>query len=856
MSSKPKVLVPPTSRSRAASPLKPSSTMASPARARTKSTPQTPSKSFRRPLPQDEPPVPKTAVNIREAIALKRAEVKKTERASSSSRNGGAFDGLEDALPVKTEEEHVDELGRWSVRETIERARSTGSVNLSIRSLPCLPSALFEIHLGITPDPLKSVPNEPCIVTTADTPAKTGRGGRGDGPSWFDSQDLTVLKAWNNEIVEIQPEISLFGSLKTVDLHKNKLVALPESFADLSVLTTLDLSQNALTSLPTKLFALPSLAILNISHNAITALSFRAPFSKASSRLTQSSAGSFFAPVITYATTPLPKLHTLDASHNQLQAGAIDHADADLPIQLSKIDLSGNPLGNSQSLIRALGRLDNLKELRMEKADISDDSIPPDTLLSSTSFPKLRIFDLGQTKITTEAIRTALAPKVKQQLNFDFTTEDPPSGVMRVLVGKPVVKEPWELEAERKAWMRAGKAAGASLGEQDGIMAALGKSKSGEEAAAKESWEIEAEQGLLTEGGRRRARAAAAVAASPAPATPAPKPAKKEIQKEAWEIEAEQGLLTEGGRRRARAAAAEEAKTTETLSSVSTKPSSSGTSLTSPQYYSEKTSTLTLPPSVSASKGHSRAFSHAPSAWPPSRDSRITDIAIPAPTLPLGVIASQPFAQTLKILTLTNRRLDVSLDLPANSESDLLPNLEELNLDGCSLRDTVPVSQHTDQGAGAITPPRVNQPLLPLLVRLFPNLQTLDLSDNVLTAAALQADVLASLILAAPPSSKEFPLHSTRKGLKHLRLRGNRIADLDGLQGLATQFKGNRTVPEWKLEELDLRDNEIGRLPPELGLLPLDIFLVDGNVFRVPQRRVWEREGTKGLLSWLRGRIE
>jgi len=103
--------------------------MASPARARTKSTPQTPSKSFRRPLPQDEPPLPKTPINIREAIALKRAEVKKAERTSSSSRNGGAFDdfaGLEDALPVKAEEEHVDELGRWSVRETIERARSTG----------------------------------------------------------------------------------------------------------------------------------------------------------------------------------------------------------------------------------------------------------------------------------------------------------------------------------------------------------------------------------------------------------------------------------------------------------------------------------------------------------------------------------------------------------------------------------------------------------------------------------------------------------------------------------------------------------------------------------------------------------
>jgi hypothetical protein len=55
------------------------------------------------------------------------------------------------------------------------------------------------------------------------------------------------------------------------------------------------------------------------------------------------------------------------------------------------------------------------------------------------------------------------------------------------------------------------------------------------------------------------------------------------------------------------------------------------------------------------------------------------------------------------------------------------------------------------------------------------------------------------------------------------------LTDLDGFQNLALMFKGNRQVEEWKLEELDLRDNEIGKLPPELGMLPLDVFLVDGN---------------------------
>lgn len=47
---------------------------------------------------------------------------------------------------------------------------------------------------------------------------------------------------------------------------------------------------------------------------------------------------------------------------------------------------------------------------------------------------------------------------------------------------------------------------------------------------------------------------------------------------------------------------------------------------------------------------------------------------------------------------------------------------------------------------------------------------------------------------------------------------------------LAEVFKGNRNVPEWKLEELDLRDNKLGKLPPELGFLPLNVFLVDGNM--------------------------
>jgi hypothetical protein len=95
-----------------------------------------------------------------------------------------------------------------------------GAVNLASRALPCLPSALFEIHLGIKPEPLKLVPVEPPITTgTADdVSASRRRGENPNSPSWYEAQDLEVLKAWSNEILEIQPEISMFGSLKTVDV--------------------------------------------------------------------------------------------------------------------------------------------------------------------------------------------------------------------------------------------------------------------------------------------------------------------------------------------------------------------------------------------------------------------------------------------------------------------------------------------------------------------------------------------------------------------------------------------------------------------------------------------------------------
>ncbi|THG99022.1 hypothetical protein EW026_g3266 [Hermanssonia centrifuga] len=645
----------------------------------------------------EEDPAPKTpAISLKEQIALRRAEAKKAAMKSATPQPSD-FEGLEEAAPTKESSEDAIDLGRWSVKETIERARSTGAINLASRALPCLPSALFDIHLGITPEPLKLVPVEPPITTATsdDFSAASRKKEASSGPSWYEAQDLAVLKAWNNEIVEIQSEISMFGSLNTIDLHNNKLTSLPDTFADLTALTSLDLSHNELDSLPTNFWALPNLATLNLSHNQLTSLPFSAPFANVQPiARTKDPRGDWFSVSITRATSPLPKLSTVNVSHNKLKASGIDCKG--LPEGLAKLDLSENPLGWCIELLRALAKLKRLTEVKCERADIGDDSFPVDLFTSSDSpFLALSVLDLGETQATRPVMEACLRPGiVKQTLEFDVTQGAPKAGSLRVVLGK--------------------------------------------------------------------------------------------------------------------------------------------------RYYDAKTQTLTLPPSVAPSKAqHMRSFSLAPKlsslALSENGDKADMALAIPTPTLPLCAIFTQPqpFAQTLKTLILTNRKMDPSFSLPVQAvleenQHELLPCLEELSFEGCNLSENIAVSRSQDPGGNDVALPRMTERLLPLLAKLFPSLRTLDLSFNALTGAALDKDTLASLILSSDPL--ETSTSEQRKGLRHLRLRGNRITELEGFQGVAELFKGNRDVPSWKLEELDLRDNEIGRLPPEVGLLPLDVFLVDGNV--------------------------
>jgi hypothetical protein len=531
-------------------------------------------------------------------------------------------------------------------------------------------------------------------------------------------------------------------------------VSLPESFADLTSLINLDLSHNELTSLPIQFFALPSLSVLDISHNSLTTLPFNTPIdpTQKSPAPIRRSSDFYSAPEIVRATRPLPCLTSLDASHNKILASAI-HRDG-IPQDLKTLDLTYNPLGNVAELLASLSAATQLVELRMAKCDIDETSFPISLLSPAADvppFPKLAVLDLEETRATKESVSAALSA-LAQTIDFEASVDDPQTvraGTLAAAVGKRIVREAWEIEADRQA------------------------------------------QRLLEKRSAVNLRAAAAASAASTVAPPLPPP------KQQWEIDAEQGLLSEGAQRRARAESAQRAADEAAVERAAASAREAPTPLD--RYWDEGSYTLTLPPSTG------RSARASASAEP-----------IPRVTLPLALIAPQPFADTLRVLELRGRRAEPAFVLPAGGYcGPLLPHLETLNLEGCALSDAVTGAEAAEGGT------------LRVLARLFPSLRNLELAYNDLTGAALTRETLELLLFAGGEGVR-------RAGLRRLCVCGNKIGELDGLQELAQAVFGadgnDERRKRWTLEELDVRENAIAVLAGELGLLPLEIFLVDGNL--------------------------
>ncbi|GAA5972562.1 hypothetical protein JCM11641_001901 [Rhodosporidiobolus odoratus] len=423
-------------------------------------------------------------------------------------------------------------------------------------------------------------------------------------------------------------------------------------------------------------------------------------------------------------------------------------------------------------------------------------------------------------------------------------------------------------------------------------------------AVVLEDWEVEAAAGLSTPAGRRRAAAQAA-------RERAEKMQREEADKERLRLEKEREAAEERSREKERGEAEEmrvrmdnvrltreqrsdgsgsQASDSTMPPPYSPRPASPSPSPVPAQssHSAESPATLTLteaspsdpavylvssvmttlPNSRTSINLSSRFLSSVPI---PASGSTPTSLASPT-TLDLSrnLLSSFPsraletwgWGTSLRSLSLAHNRLGAIelLSTPLSPRGGLFPVLETLDLSrnqlSSSLSSPLPSAPSGgEQNSGEM-------PLLSVLAALAPNLVKLNLQHNRLASlAGVSALLLPPVppVIAATGDSKSQEGRRGR-GLEHLNVSENKITDVSGLCETAVEYAGLKRAERemrWRLEEVDLGSNEISRLPPQLGHLPLHLVLhLNGNTFRIPRREVYENATEKRVIPWLREWLE
>jgi len=161
---------------------------------------------------------------------------------------------------------------------------------------------------------------------------------------------------------------------------------------------------------------------------------------------------------------------------------------------------------------------------------------------------------------------------------------------------------------------------------------------------------------------------------------------------------------------------------------------------------------------------------------------------------------------------------------------------------------------------------------MPSLLSIVSHLTVLDLSKNNIVKAItepLRLPHLRELRLANNKLQSMDPLMACLIApcLQHLDVTNNRIfGSLPVLRevfpDLLLLMASDNVITDIPAEALrglkvaNLSNNEIARLPPEIGLLAgtLTSFEVEGNTFRVPSYAILKK-GTEAVLTWLRDKI-
>ncbi|KAI4212706.1 MAG: hypothetical protein LQ351_004597 [Letrouitia transgressa] len=138
-------------------------------------------------------------------------------------------------------------------------------------------SARTDGRLNISAMDLKAIPDEVLTMYELDSMESSGR-------KWFETVDLVRLNAADNELEDLsgtfgnadsedEAQAQIFQGLESLDLHGNRLSALPSGLLKLSRLTILNLSRNHLKSIDTTFHVvcqMPSLQELYLAENGFS----------------------------------------------------------------------------------------------------------------------------------------------------------------------------------------------------------------------------------------------------------------------------------------------------------------------------------------------------------------------------------------------------------------------------------------------------------------------------------------------------------------------------------------------------------------------------------------------------------
>ncbi|KAK3705474.1 hypothetical protein LTR37_013291 [Vermiconidia calcicola] len=329
-------------------------------------------------------PTNSSSAALRQQIAAAKAAARKDKEKHDSAHDvqlTGGSDIESNALVDPFNQAPRD--GKHVLRNRIGVARMDGKLNIAAMSLKQIPDEVMHMYDASV--------LEVCKV------------------SWAEVVDLTRLNAADNEIEELAdavfPDVSAeelaenddqtagnqFGGLETLDLHGNKLQALPMGLRRLERLTMLNLSHNALENSALDVVAqISTLKDLKLGHNG---LSNNLPSSLCNFRNLESldlQCNRLLG--LPEAIRELVSLKVLNVSNNQLTALPMDALEA---LPLTELDASSNALISALFPPTCASAHPTLRILRA-----ANNSLAALTFSHALDLPQLRTLDVNDNHIT------------------------------------------------------------------------------------------------------------------------------------------------------------------------------------------------------------------------------------------------------------------------------------------------------------------------------------------------------------------------------------------------------------------------------------------------------------------------